>query len=149
MPLFSGAKRINLGPDSDLLPSNFTQAADKDDDGSSIVSYSTMATTDSNRGAGWTLDKYFYQRSGRWIETWASRIGLRFGAIPPSIIARRLHDVLHTYYSFSLEACYSYRGTEKAVTLVFAEKDRVAIDNGIDCLLKQLQYVVTEASFVV
>lgn len=51
--------------------------ADKDEgDASSVSSFSTMATTDDNCGAGWTVDKYFYQPVGRKIEKNAFQIAM-------------------------------------------------------------------------
>lgn len=57
-----------------------SNVADKDesddDDASSVSSFSTTATTDDNPGAGWTVDKYFYQPAGRRIEKTAFRIAM-------------------------------------------------------------------------
>lgn len=50
---------------------NTYDMADNDeagDDTSSVSSFSTTATTDDNPGAGYTVDKYFYQPVGRRIE---------------------------------------------------------------------------------
>lgn len=47
------------------------------DNACSVSSYITMATTDDNRGAGWTLDRYLYQLVERKID----RIALQ-SAIP-------------------------------------------------------------------
>lgn len=48
------------------------------DDTSSMSSFSTTATTDDNPGAGWTVDKYFYQPVGRRIENLAFQISMPF-----------------------------------------------------------------------
>lgn len=58
-----------------------SNVADKDksddDDASSVSSFSTTATTDDNPGAGWTVDKYFYQPAGRRIEKRHSELQCR------------------------------------------------------------------------
>lgn len=138
--------------DSGFMPGSFVTNVDEhegDGDGASIVSYSTMATTSSNRGAGWAVDKYFYQRAGRWIEERASRIGLRFCAIPSFIIARRVQDLLYTDVSLWLPVEYAsslmlrrarVRG-EELTKSTYRAQVQVTIDKGIDCLVKQLQYV--------
>lgn len=54
------------GPDEDAT----------EDDASSVSSFSTTATMDDNPGAGYTIDKYFYQPVGRRIEKIAFRIAM-------------------------------------------------------------------------
>lgn len=49
-----------------------------EDDASSVSSCSTMATTDDNREAGWTVDKCFYQPVRRRIEKIAYQIAIPF-----------------------------------------------------------------------
>lgn len=145
MRLFRRSKRNVLAPDSEFMPRYLfgNTNGDDDDDSASIMTHSTMATTGSNRGAGWTVDRYFLQPAGRWIESWASRLGLRFGVIPPSIIARRLQDLLHpTFKRTTIH--FLYRMRTLFLEWEFAESNRVTIDSGIDCLVKQMQYVVIE-----
>lgn len=45
-------------------------------DDTSVSSISSMATMDGNRGAGLTVDKYFYQPAGRRVEKLALRIAM-------------------------------------------------------------------------
>lgn len=59
-------------------PSNMVVAYKDEDDTSSVNTFSTTATMDDNRGAGLTVDKYFYQPVGRKIEMLAFRIAIPF-----------------------------------------------------------------------
>lgn len=139
MPLFKRTKCDTFGPNSHLKPGNFARNAIDDDDSVSVRTYSTMATTGSNRGAGWSVDKYFYQRAGRWLESWASRIGLRFGLIPPFIIAKRIHDILYPDAGFWIPNVRN--SIENKYLGSLGKGRRVTTLKGIDCLMKQLQYV--------
>ena len=52
-----------------------------------------MATIDNNPGAGLTVDKWFYQPVGRWVEKSAGRLAVRFDAVPPAVISKRIIEM--------------------------------------------------------
>lgn len=49
---------------------------EEEDDSSSISSFSTTTTADNIPGAGRTVDMFFYQPVGRWIERLAMRLAI-------------------------------------------------------------------------
>lgn len=61
-----------------VSPSDVAYKNEYGDDSSSVSSFSTTATMNDNPGAGYTIDKYFYQPVGRRVERLLSRIALPF-----------------------------------------------------------------------
>lgn len=84
-------------------PFDVTGKDESNDDMRSVCSFSTTATTDDNRGAGYTVDRYFYQPVGRRIESLASRIAMPI--LSPSRIFQYIEEhrpvgVLSFYHHF-------------------------------------------------
>lgn len=70
---------------------------DADDAASSILTFSTTATTDNIPGAGRSVDTFFYQPVGKWIERFAMRISI--SSLHPTQISRYIEAQLlyHDY----------------------------------------------------
>lgn len=86
-----------------FLPVSDTLACNKkEDDASSISSFSTTATADNIPGAGRTVDMFFYQPVGEWIE----RLAMRFtiSSLNPDQISRYIEAKAVFYYFWDVKS---------------------------------------------
>lgn len=101
---------------------------------SSASSFSTTATTDDNRGAGWSVDKYFYQPAGRRFEKLAFRIAMPLlspGRIFRYIDENKMSGIL--WFNFPKSTTGSDPTLESEIL------------TGLNCLVHQTQWACPRA----
>lgn len=103
-----------------------------DDDTDSISSFSTMATADNIPGTGRSVDMYFYQPVGRWIETFAMR--LTISSLNPAQIFRFLGERIKPS---PMLGCY-FRPLHDVIQVI-CDKHGSTCVAGLKSLVKQTQ----------
>lgn len=115
------------------LPSNTSGCNVDEDDTSSISSFSTTATADNIPGAGRTVDMFFYQPVGRWIERLAMRLAI--SSLNPDQILRYIEAKAVLYYFLDAKNLPLH----DAINTIRGRPNGPTIFAGLKTLVKQTQ----------
>lgn len=106
-----------------------------DDDGSSMISISTMETVDDQPGTGRSIDTYIYQPAGRWI------LAMRFtiASLHPVRIAQYIEADYTNFAPYFFDKWPS--SSNEVVAALCVSHRNATVVAGLKGLVKQTQYV--------
>lgn len=106
-------------------------------------SFSTMDTISNNPGPGRVLDKYFYQKVGRWIERVTVRIALSWASLPSEVIVTRTLELgnftANTKGPEFFNLSTSPRKASYIARRLTSIRHGCATIDGLNCLFRQTQ----------